>query len=192
MKGNIHDGFRFGVWQAFPPRNLLLGLVGEIHIEPKVMQVLEYLASSPGQVVGRESLLNGIWEGRAFSDEPLSRCIFELRRALGDSSKDPKYIETIPKSGYRLIAAVESLAEDTDDANGEPGEQSIPHKWGATIGGRRTAVPVVLGLILIAAIYVAYRSTIPVSIKSPQQAVGATSRPESSVYSIAVLPFVNM
>ena len=192
MKGNIHDGFRFGAWQAFPPRNLLLGPPGEIHIEPKVMQMLEYLASNPGQVVERETLLGGIWEGRAFSDEPLSRCIFELRQALGDSSKDPKYIETIPKSGYRLICTVESLADATDDASNDLGEQSVVHNWGILTGRRRIALPAFLGLILIAAVYVAYRSTLPDSIESSQPAVGATSRPETSVYSIAVLPFRNM
>jgi len=172
MNGNTHEGFRFGAWQAFPTRNLLLGPPGEIHIEPKVMQVLEYLASHPGQVVNRDTLLHDIWEGRAFSDEPLSRCIFELRHALGDSAKDPKYIETIPKSGYRLTCTVESLGQAT--------------------GRRRIALAAFLGLILIAAVYVAYRSTLTNPIESPQLTAEGATKSAPPVYSIAVLPFVNM
>ena len=191
MKGNIDDGFRFGAWQAFPTRNLLLGPPGEVHIEPKVMQVLKHLASHPGQVVDRDTLLDGIWEGRAFSDEPLSRCIFELRQALGDSSKDPKYIETIPKSGYRLICTVESLADATDDASNDFGEQSVVHNWGILTGRRRIALPAFLGLILIAAVFVAYRSIFPGQTESPQLAVEGTTQSDPPVYSIAVLPFIN-
>ena len=153
--------------------------------------MLEYLASNPGQVVERETLLNGIWEGRAFSDEPLSRCIFELRHALGDSSKDPKYIETIPKSGYRLICTVESLVDATDDASKHLGEQSVVHNWGILTGRRRIALPAFLGLILIAAVYLAYRSMLINTTESPQLTAEGTTQSEPPVYSIAVLPFRN-
>ena len=75
MKGDTQNGFRLKGWQVYPFRNLLVGPAGEIHIEPKVMQVLEQLATNPGEVVEREILLQDIWDGRAFSDEPLTRCI---------------------------------------------------------------------------------------------------------------------
>ena len=177
MKDNIHGGFQFGSWQAFPSRNLLEGPPGEVHIEPKVMQVLVCLASDAGRVVDHDTLLNKVWEGRAFSDEPLGRCIFELRRALGESSKDPKYIETIPKSGYRLVATVESLATP---------QASLPS------GGRRRALAMLFVLVLVAGTFVAYRSTNPGLTESSPAVVGSTSRVNSSGYSIAVLPFVNM
>ncbi len=122
MKGDTKNGFRLRGWQVYPLRNLLVGPPGEIHIEPKVMQVLESLASNPGQVVERETLLNDIWDGRAFSDEPLTRCIAALRHALDDSAKDPEYIQTIPKRGYRLVCPVESLEEPRDDAKDDSGD----------------------------------------------------------------------
>lgn len=102
--------FRLGDWRVYPHRNLLVGKSGEVRIEPKVMQVLELLAEQPGAVVGRDAFLTGIWDGRAATDEPLTRCIAELRRALGDSPSSPDYIQTIPKKGYRLVCAVEKLS----------------------------------------------------------------------------------
>jgi DNA-binding winged helix-turn-helix (wHTH) protein len=81
---------------VYPLRNALVGPEGEVHIEPKVMQVLEMLAESPGEVVGRDELLDKLWAGRAMSDEPPTRCIASLRQTLGYAPKDPKYIQTIP------------------------------------------------------------------------------------------------
>jgi len=182
MQGDTQNGFRLGNWQVYPLRNLLVGPPGEIHIEPKVMQVLEHLASNPGQVVERDYLLHDLWDDRAFSDEPLTRCIAALRHALDDDPKDPTYIQTIPKSGYRLVCSVESLEKPSDDGRAGPGSR----------GGRRIALPVVLSVILVAALYMTYHVTSSYKIESPQLTVEGTTQSEPSVYSIAVLPFRNL
>ena len=63
------------------------------------------LAEHPREVVEREELLRRVWGSRAaVSDEPLTRCIAELRRAFGDSRQTPTYVQTIPKRGYRLLS----------------------------------------------------------------------------------------
>jgi TolB-like protein/DNA-binding winged helix-turn-helix (wHTH) protein/Tfp pilus assembly protein PilF len=191
MKGDTQNGFRLGDWQVYPLRNLLVGPPGEIHIEPKVMQVLDQLASNPGQVVERDKLLNDLWDGRAFSDEPLTRCIAALRHALGDSPKIPEYIQTIPKSGYRLICPIESLEHATEDPNGDIGEASAVRKGDVLTGRRRIAFSTFLGLIFITASFVVYRSTFIITTKSPQLTVEGTTQSEPPVYSIAVLPFRN-
>ena len=183
MRGNTHHGFRLGDWQVYPLRNLLVGPPGEIHIEPRVMQVLDCLASNPGEVCKRSKLLDDLWDGRAFSDEPLTRCIAALRQALGDSFTNPKYIQTVPKSGYRLICPVESLGQAT-----EIGEASVKRKEGVLKGRRGIALAVFLVLILIAAVYVAYRSILTSPVESPQLPV---EEPAPPVYSVAVLPFRN-
>jgi len=189
MRGNTHHGFRLGDWQVYPLRNLLVGPRGEIHIEPKVMQVLVCLASNPGEVFERGKLLDDLWDGRAFSDEPLTRCIAALRHALGDSATSPEYIQTIPKSGYRLICPVESLGQTTDDT--DVGEPPVTRKEGVLTGRRGIALAVFLGLILIAVLYVAYRSIPTGSVESPQLSVEGTTQSEPPVYSVAVLPFRN-
>lgn len=73
------------------------------------MDVLLCLAEQPGELLSREDILHAVWGERAVSDEPLTRCIAELRAAFDDKASDPEYIETLPKRGYRLIAAVRPL-----------------------------------------------------------------------------------
>jgi DNA-binding winged helix-turn-helix (wHTH) protein len=70
------------------------------------MQVLALLATHRGRVVTKERILQNVWADTFVGDEVLSRAISELRRVLGDNAKSPKFIQTIPKGGYRLIAPV--------------------------------------------------------------------------------------
>jgi TolB-like protein/DNA-binding winged helix-turn-helix (wHTH) protein/Tfp pilus assembly protein PilF len=87
------------------------GAGGTVHLEPKVMEVLAALAARQGEVVEREELLRVVWGPRAaVADEPLTRCIAELRRVLGDSRQTPVFIQTIPKRGYRLLCPVTPIA----------------------------------------------------------------------------------
>jgi DNA-binding winged helix-turn-helix (wHTH) protein/TolB-like protein len=72
-------------------------------VSAKAMAVLLQLAHRPGQVVGKEELIDAVWPGAYTSDEALSTVIYELRRVLGDRASAPRYIETIRKSGYRLL-----------------------------------------------------------------------------------------
>ncbi len=78
----------------------------EVRVEPKVMQVLEVLAETPGEVVTRETLVARVWPGVFVSEDVLHRAIRELRRIFGDDTNNPTYVETIRKRGYRLIAPV--------------------------------------------------------------------------------------
>lgn len=75
-------------------------------VEPKVMQVLTLMASRPGAVIARETFLETVWAGTAADDYLLNRAISELRKIFGDDAQTPRYIETIRKRGYRLIAPI--------------------------------------------------------------------------------------
>jgi Tol biopolymer transport system component/DNA-binding winged helix-turn-helix (wHTH) protein len=75
-------------------------------VEPKVMQVLLLMAERPGAVVPRETFFQTVWAGTIADDYLLNRAISELRRILGDDPQKPRYIETIRKGGYRLVAPV--------------------------------------------------------------------------------------
>lgn len=183
MKGDIQIGFRLGDWRAYPLRNLLVGSAGEIHIEPKVMQVLEYLANNAGEVVEREQLLEDLWNGRAMSDEPLTRCIATLRRVLDDSAKEPRYIQTIPKRGYRIVCAVHPLEQAT-------GAAPMSSSGGAT--RRRALYATAVGFALAMAAYVAYHLVDRATTESPRVAVEGALPSQPPVRSIAVLPFANL
>jgi TolB-like protein/DNA-binding winged helix-turn-helix (wHTH) protein/Tfp pilus assembly protein PilF len=104
---DLKRGFRLGLWEVSALNGEMTGPAGSVHLEPKVMEVLLVLAERPGEVVERDELLRRVWGARAaVSDEPLTRCIAELRRALGDSRQAPTFIQTVAKRGYRLLTPV--------------------------------------------------------------------------------------
>ena len=88
----------------------LSGPGGTLHLEPKVMNVLVCLAELAGEVVTHDQFIARVWRGRIVSDEVLSRCISLLRTRLGDDPREPRFIQTLPKIGYRLLTPVEPLA----------------------------------------------------------------------------------
>ncbi|MBK7658457.1 MAG: PD40 domain-containing protein [Betaproteobacteria bacterium] len=102
---------RVGEFEVFPDSHELAGPAGVQRIRPLIMAVLLRLAAEPGQVVTRERLLADVWPRRMVNDEVLSRAIAELRTALGDDARQARYIETLPKAGYRLVAVVEPVGE---------------------------------------------------------------------------------
>lgn len=79
-------------------------------VEPKVMDLLFLLADEPGRVFTRAAIMAALWPNLTVSEDTLARCVFKLRRALDDDRENPRFIQTVPKRGYRLIAM-------TDDAS---------------------------------------------------------------------------
>lgn len=104
---NALEPFVLGDWTVDPASGTLSSAAGQKRLTPKLTDLLVALARRAGQVATRDELLREVWgERSAVSDEPLTRAVAELRRILGDLRADPAYIETIPKRGYRVVAAV--------------------------------------------------------------------------------------
>ena len=91
--------FQVGEWRVHPSLNRISRNGHDQRVEPKVMRVLETLAEKPGEVVSRDDLVARIWPGVFVTDDVLHRTIRELRRAFGDDTANPRYIETIRKRG---------------------------------------------------------------------------------------------
>lgn len=77
-----------------------------VELQPKCTTLLAVLASRPGEVITKEALLAQVWQGRVVGEDVLTTTVRKLRKALNDDAKNPQYIETINKKGYRLIADV--------------------------------------------------------------------------------------
>lgn len=108
----IAIAWQIGEWRVEPAVNGI-GRDGEtVRIEPKAMELLVFLADRAGQVVSREELLSALWPGVVVGDDALSQAVIKLRKALRDSAKSPRYIETIPKRGYRLVAPAKPVEVD--------------------------------------------------------------------------------
>ena len=95
-----------GEWHATRATGELRAPGGSDRLEPKVMDLLFLLASRPGEALSKDDIMNALWPDVVVGDDTLARSISRLRKALGDDPKTPRFIETLPKRGYRLIAPV--------------------------------------------------------------------------------------
>jgi len=86
-------------------------------VRPKVYQGL-YLAHHPEKVLPKERIIHAVWPDTFGTDEVLTNAISELRKAFGDDVKNPRYIQTLPRRGYRLIAAVINFGSDGEEREG--------------------------------------------------------------------------
>ncbi|HSM31641.1 MAG TPA: winged helix-turn-helix domain-containing protein [Woeseiaceae bacterium] len=120
----LRQGFRLGDWEVLPLRGVLRKDGQEEKPEPRVFGVLIALARRDGDLVTRDELVDELWDGRPTSDEPINRCLSQLRRHLGDQSRPHRYVETLTRRGYRLMQPVELLEPAADDRPppGAPGE----------------------------------------------------------------------
>lgn len=103
--------FQLGSWTVQPSLHRLCDGETTCQLGHKVMAVLLHLAAEPGRVVSKDELVAEIWNGAFTSDEALTTVIYELRKALGDDARKPRFVETIRKGGYRLVAQVTPLAD---------------------------------------------------------------------------------
>jgi TolB-like protein/DNA-binding winged helix-turn-helix (wHTH) protein/Flp pilus assembly protein TadD len=110
---DLRAGFELGPWKVLPNQNRIEADGEAVHLEPKVMEVLCVLAREQGEVVSRNDLLEEVWAGTYVTDEVLSRAVSLLRSNLGDDSKNPEYIATVPKTGYRLIKPIVTVAAES-------------------------------------------------------------------------------
>lgn len=100
------EEWQIGDWTFRPLLHRLSREEDQVRLEPKVSDLLLFLARHARQPVGKDAIFEGVWEQKFLGDSALTRTMAELRRALGDDARTPRYIETIPKIGYRLIADV--------------------------------------------------------------------------------------
>jgi len=85
-----------------------------IQLEPKLMDVLVFLAENPGRVVSKNEITDAVWSEVFITESVITRSIAGLRRAFGDDVRNPRFIETISKRGYRLIAEVTRQSTETE------------------------------------------------------------------------------
>jgi len=165
----LNEGFDLGEWEVLPLQGVLRRGEEEIKPMPKPFAVLMALAKRDGNLITRDELIEEVWEGKAFSDEPIQQAIALLRKHFGD--KQPhKYIETLHRRGYRLIQPVD-LHHKPDALDAEPATEDSRslRRWKAV-----TAV-VAIGFVAIA-IY----------------ALVDTPRSEPPLRSLAILPIENL
>jgi DNA-binding winged helix-turn-helix (wHTH) protein/tetratricopeptide (TPR) repeat protein len=173
------DTFQIGDWVVEPQLNSLTDAERTSHVEPRAMQVLVCLAEHAGEVISKERLIRAVWADTFVGEDVLTRTISQLRKAFGDDAKEQRFIQTIPKGGYRLLVPVvyEPVKQETN-LQGKVALTAAPkashRRWWSS---GRVLVTCVIAVGTVAAALYAW------TFNQPKQPEAAT------IKSIAVLPF---
>ena len=97
----------FGRYRLDPGVGLMSG-ARQVHLTPKALALLSFIAGRPGEVITKDELFRAVWPETTVGDAALVTCVQELRRALRDDARRPRYIETLHRRGYRFIAKASS------------------------------------------------------------------------------------
>ena len=149
----------------------------EINLRPQTFEVLSILATHAGKLVSKEELLETVWRGASVTDDSLTQCIVEIRKAIGDDSRT--IVHTIPKRGFIFDPPATSLPGPTDGQSASAGKRIAPSR--ATLYG-------VAAVLIVAAVVTVLRWTGDEGIPPADLDAQVVMSPNS----IAVLPFVDM
>jgi adenylate cyclase len=112
----MEPGVSFGSYRFDADSGRLWAGTREVRITPKAADVLKLLVSRAGEPVSKDEIFASVWTGIAVSDDALTTCIRELRKALDDDAKEPRYIETRHRRGYRFVAPLTAVANPSGAA----------------------------------------------------------------------------
>lgn len=188
---------RFGTYEVDPYSGELRKAGIRIKVQQQPLKLLEILLQHPGEVVTREELRACIWPDESFGDfdQAVNVAIAKLRGALGDSADNPRYIETLPRRGYRFIAEVAVLERDSEkpesaretpvtadsrDSVAAVAEQAMPRRLPGPLSGKIIGFSLVLLAVCVVEI-IRWRNHSP-----------ANASPTSPIRSLAVLPLENL
>jgi DNA-binding winged helix-turn-helix (wHTH) protein/TolB-like protein len=185
--------YEFREFELDPAERRLTGAGGPIALTPKVFDTLVLLVQRGGHLVTKDELMKALWPRGYVEESNLTKHIWVIRRALGDGETDSRFIETVPKVGYRFIAPVttrtagaESPARPAEapaaDAGANAPQASAPQVSAQQVAAARTASPpershpwylhpgtiALAAVVLLGALYMSYRlSTQPAAAARP-------------------------
>ncbi|MDX3775117.1 winged helix-turn-helix domain-containing protein, partial [Chromatiaceae bacterium AAb-1] len=151
--------FLVGEWRYLPEQDKLVKLddSGQVYVTAELdnlcQKVVNYFILNAGRLITKDELLLDVWGIRDVSDGRVTRVIRVLRVALGDDTREPRYIETIPKRGYRFIATVTPIADEseppvTGTAPNDPAAKTV--WWQQVLQNKKwlLVLVILLGLLL--------------------------------------------
>jgi pimeloyl-ACP methyl ester carboxylesterase/DNA-binding winged helix-turn-helix (wHTH) protein len=126
MYASVVRGISFSPFYLDSSAGLVFRGSESVNLRPKAFALLQYLAERPGQLVTKEELLAAIWPDVFVEEAVLKVAIGEIRRALGDASREPQFIETAHRRGYRFIAPVKPVTRIREIPVHEHGPRLVP------------------------------------------------------------------
>jgi len=187
-----HPVLRFGTYEVSLQSGEVRKAGLRIRVQQQPLKLLEILLEHPGEVVTREDLRSRIWPNESFGDfdQALNIAIGKLRSALGDSAENPRFIETLPKRGYRFIADVSVAGVRPKRPESVSGDLPAPEPGhtprGAGLAVARKRRPWLTGRVIVALGFVLSLSILSVWLFRSRGPAPAGIR------SLAVLPLENL
>lgn len=177
---------RIGDWYVHPSSGQISRNGEAARLEARAMRLLLCLAEHAGEVVSIDDLLNQVWTGVIVSPDSVYQAVASLRRQLGDDPKQPAYIETVPRLGYRMVAAVAPWADSSTAGIGQP-----PAAPDAPASSPRRKTGFLLAGVAALCLALAAAFVLPgrIANNNPSLSPAAAGQPAKS---IAVLPFLDL
>lgn len=132
MENHLHI-VRFGTFELDCDNRQLQRRGTPIELGSRYFDALTLLVARRGELVSKDTFMDDVWQGIPVTDEALTQCIRHLRRALSDNATNPRIIQTVPKHGYRFIAAISPQAD------------AAPHTHASRIAGACTVSGLMAG-----------------------------------------------
>ena len=131
--------YLFGEFTIDCDQRILLGAAGPVPLNARYFDALALLVGNAGSLISKDRFNEEVWRSMPVTDEALTQCIRSLRSALGDKARDPRFIETVPKHGYRFVGEVrrEEIADGPSpkrSAEVAPLHKALALLWRAMIG----------------------------------------------------------
>lgn len=187
--------FRFGLFEADQGSGELLKQGQLVRFQDQPFRMLILLLERPGEVVTREELREKLWPENTFVefDNGLNVAVRKIREVLGDSAENPRFVETVPRRGYRFIAPVSIQAPESAvrlPAPSLPRDSDAPRQGPARSEWRRYGFAVGFAAIALAAALIFSRTSRRQA--APQPAPAVTGAPVTPRRIVAVLEFQNV
>jgi TolB-like protein/DNA-binding winged helix-turn-helix (wHTH) protein len=187
-QANHSGALRFGVYEIDPAGGELRKAGLKIKLQEQPFQILAALLERPGEIVSRDDLRRRLWPDDTFVDfdHSLSTAIGRLREALDDSADNPRFIETLPRRGYRFIAPVERLSGTAPSQNDKAASVT------STVPVSSPAAPPPRALWRLAAAGVVFAAAVAVGLYSLRQRAPKPLEAAPHRIMLAVLPFQDL
>jgi transcriptional activator of cad operon len=171
------SSLRVGAWRVSPTSGQISREGETVRVEARTMRLLLCLAEHPGDVVSIDELLEQVWAGVIVTPDSVYQAVTSLRRILGDDPKQPAYIATVPRLGYRMVASVSPWVDLAAQNGAAP--PKTRKNWAMPAAGAAIAAAIILAFLVYGRL---------------GEPVRAAATPASAPLdnSVAVLPFLDL
>src|ERR1700689_5252676 len=189
---------RIGDWCVNPNSGEISRNGESARVEVRTMRLLLCLAEHAGEVVSIDDLLDQVWSGVSVAPDSVYQAVTSLRRLLGDDPKQPTYIETVPRLGYRMVAKVSPWVDPSIlSSSSRASEDEALTPPGATAADLPTKSRLRLGALFSIAFAAAICVALVLAFLSHRKSAntnnaGSPTIAEAPANSIAVLPFLDL